>query len=390
MQKKKWLSILIASLLMLTLMPMTALAAGELITVVYDLNGGKLDNSTQLPALVSGDQETYQARAALPPFARPAGNTETYFCWNSQADGTGDFYAPGDQVPITVTTLYALWTHPHRWSDEWSGDATHHWHECMAPDCPITDGSGKDGYGVHVFDQQSVKDEYLQSAATTTQRAVYYKSCACGKSSEGTAEEATFPHGELMGMQIFVKTLTGKHITLEVKSTDTISSVKEKVVDKEGGSALCIRLVFAGTQMEDDMTLADYSIQKDSTLHMVLRHSFNTKASGTKASDATCTEAEMHYAQCDHCSAVSDTITVPVGEALGHTYQDGKCAVCGAVDPAYNPAEPTPSPAPTDKPDTEVPKTGDTSNLMLWGLLLLAAGAGIVGVVLTAKKKAAK
>jgi hypothetical protein len=71
-------------------------------------------------------------------------------------------------------------------------------------------------------------------------------------------------------MQIFVRMLSGKTITLDCESTDTIGSLKSKVEDKEGIKATDQRYVYGGKNLQDQNTLSDYNIQQGSTLNLVL------------------------------------------------------------------------------------------------------------------------
>ena len=73
------------------------------------------------------------------------------------------------------------------------------------------------------------------------------------------------------GYMIFIKTFTGKTLDLRCNYDETIYELKRKLFIREGTSPNDVRLIFAGKQLEENRTMADYNIQKESTIHQVLR-----------------------------------------------------------------------------------------------------------------------
>ena len=224
----------------------------------------------------------------------------------------------------------------HSWKSDWTSDATHHWHECANENCDVTDNAGKNGYAEHSggkatctqnavcefckaeygeklphdFTAETVDAKYLKSAATCTEKAVYYKSCAvCGLSSEGTADEATFFSGNALDHNwgAWTSNEDGTHTRTckrDASHTETNNCT--------GGTATCTAKAVC------EVCKSEYGEK--------LPHDFTAETVDAKylKSAATCTGKAIYYKSCAVCGLSSegtaDEATFFSGNALDHDW----------------------------------------------------------------------
>ena len=225
----------------------------------------------------------------------------------------------------------------HSWKSDWTSDATHHWHECANESCDVTDNAGKKGYAEHSggkatctqnavcefckaeygeklphdFTAETVDAKYLKSAATCTEKAVYYKSCAvCGLSSEGTADEATFFSGNALDHDwgAWVQNSDEKTHT-RICKRDTSHTETENC---HGGTATCTAKAVCTVCGGEYGEMAAHSFTAEKAEAQYLK------------SAATCTEKAIYYKSCAVCGLSSegtaDEATFFSGNALDHDW----------------------------------------------------------------------
>ena len=225
----------------------------------------------------------------------------------------------------------------HSWKSDWTSDATHHWHECANENCDVTDNAGNKGYAEHSggkatctqnavcefckaeygeklphdFTAETVDAKYLKSAATCTEKAVYYKSCAvCGLSSEGTADEATFFSGNALDHDWGAWTQNSDEKThTRICKRDTSHTETENC---HGGTATCTAKAVCTVCGGEYGEMAAHSFTAEKAEAQYLK------------SAATCTEKAIYYKSCAVCGLSSegtaDEATFFSGNALDHDW----------------------------------------------------------------------
>ena len=235
-------------------------------------------------------------------------------------------------------------THTHSWSSAWSSDNTHHWHECTAESCPVTDNSQKDGYAAHTYDQKVVSDNYKASDATCTEPARYYYSCICGAKGTETFDDGDAT-GHSYGEPVWNWSEDGKTCTV------TFTCANDETHKESPKVTVTSKIKTPATCTENGVTTYTATVE------------FNGET----------------------YTAKKDVADIP---AIGHSYEDGKCSVCGAADPNYKPTESDNGNSDSSATgETTSPETGDNSNVMLWIAVMLAAGTALTGTVLYSRKR---
>ena len=337
--------------------------------------------------------------------------------WDSGTITTAPTCTKAGERTYTCTECGATKTEPidatgHSWKSDWTSDATHHWHECANESCDVTDNAGKNGYAEHSggkatckaqavcefckaeygeklphdFTAETVDAKYLKSAATCTEKAVYYKSCAvCGLSSEGTADEATFFSGNALDHNWGAWTQNSDEKThTRICKRDTSHTETENCIDanKDHKCDICDYIISECADDNKDHK-CDYCGKK------LTEHTGGKATCTEKAVCEVCGKAYGEFDANNHSDLKHIDAKAATKDAEGNI-EYWYCEGCGKY---FSDKDGTKEIKKADtvtaklKDDSKSPQTGDTSNLALWIALLFVSGGAAIGTTVVSRKK---
>ena len=215
-----------------------------------------------------------------------------YGAWTSNGDGTHKRVCAHDAA--------------HTETENCHGGTATCTEKAICEDCNAAYGE----LAAHDFTAETAEEQYLKSAATCTEKAVYYKSCAvCGTSSKGTADEATFTSGKPLGHDYGAWTSNGDGTHTRVCAHDAAHTETENC---HGGTATCTEKAICEDCNAAYGELAAHDFTAETAEEQYLK------------SAATCTEKAVYYKSCAVCGTSSkgtaDEATFTSGKPLGHDY----------------------------------------------------------------------
>lgn len=407
-------------------------------TVTYDGNGATGGTvPTDISSYTSGAEVTVLDKGELKK------DDHTFVGWNTQANGSGADYAAGAKLTMGTAnvTLYAKWapiidkytTDQTVNAGEWptfsvtprgEGPFTYQWQVSTDDGSTWTDMSGKTNDSLNFQATEDMNGYQYRCIVTNTASGCVVASPVVSLTVNPAPITYTITFDSKGGSAVESQTVNaGGKVTAPAEPTksgytfdgwfkeESFTTVWDFDTDTVTADVTLYAKWIAIAHIHD-WDEPTYAWGPDHTVCTATRIC-KTDSSHVETADAVVTSSQTKAPTCTEKGETTYTAAFDVDWAeqqamtdeipvTGHSFVNGECTECGAADPDYVPTEPTPTPgpsdtlnptptpAPTDKPNTEVPMTGDNSNMLLWGLLLLAAGAGIVGVVLYGKKRATK